>query len=307
MVPTIDLHRHMGGSISVDTIAKIMRKNGKQMPISDIEKRCTCRERNIGFASFLDKFTILDDLTWDEEAIDISIDQVCEDISKEGLTHAEISLSINKYVKNGAKPKDVIKLIRRKFDWYSSEYNINVKLLMALRYDSPRELQQLYADAAFDSGDFIGIDLIGDEMMFSEEFYRPIVEKWLFSRAVARTHVGELPGTAAHVDAAMRIGANRIAHGIYATDDALKRAADNGIAFDLAIHSNLITGAWHDEHTHPIRRMIEKGCIVTLNTDDPARLNCTIHDEFSLVARSGILSHDARRDIINNSARLACK
>ncbi len=250
----------------------------------------------IGFLNFLRKFEILDKIPWPNWAIDLSIEQICRDISKEGIKHSEVSLSINKYVKDDRSPEYVSEFISECFEKHAAEYDITVGLLLSLRYDSPQKTQLRYAEMVqhHEFRDrFIGIDLIGNEDYYDAEFYAPIFKNWGQYEKVLRAHVGEMPGTGDNVKSAIKdLNVTRIAHGIQADDETLDYAKDRGICFDLALHSNLTTGAIEKIEEHPLKRMVELGCTVTLNTDDPIQFGCTVNDEFELAVASGLITGD---------------
>ena len=75
--------------------------------------------------------------------------------------------------------------------------------------------------------------------------------------------------------------------------------------FDLAIHSNLTTGAISDIMDHPMKRMLGLGCKVTLNTDDPTQFGCTLDDEFKLALDSGLITESQAKEIMSNACEAA--
>lgn len=301
-----DLHRHMGGSISAETVLSILRRTGNSnLLFHDIEARMVCGSKNIGFPAFLDKFKILDELTWPEWAVATAVEQICNDMRAENIDYSEISLSINKYVDNNWDPADIIRFIYNAFDVYGEYAGVHVGLLLSIRYDSPRDTQLMYANLINNSRIaecLYGIDLIGDERYFDADFYAPIFDRWRHHGKTLRAHVGELPGCGDNVRLAIdKLCVTRIAHGIQASTDTMKLAADRQICFDVALHSNLYTGVWADIPTHPLRKLLDNGCRVTLNTDDPIQFRCTIDDEFSLAISNGLISPDEARQIMDNS------
>lgn len=296
----------MGGSISPRTVERVLRETGNPIGLDQISDRMVCRSSNIGFKAFLDKFTILDETPWPAWAIELAVEQICEDLAAEKIHYTEISLSIDKYVRmNNWDPKDALISISQAFERSSSRHAVQVGLLLSLRYDSPRDRQLLYGALVKDEAlrhRLCGLDLIGDEDHFDAEFYRPIFDLWRFNGKTLRAHVGEMPGKGGNVKKAIEIlGVNRIAHGIQADKDTLKLAADRRVCFDLALHSNLVTGAWLDINTHPIRRMIDAGCVVTINTDDPVQFGCTLNDEFNLAIRHGLISENESETLMRNA------
>ncbi len=308
-----DVHRHLGGSIGPSTIWAIIRRQNlyqHSSSLRDVIFRTTfLNDNNYEFMNFLQKFDILDKLHWDAWAIEIAIEQVCHDLMLEGIKYTEISLSLNKFIKDtNLDITDIIIFISELFTKYSNRYHTNVKLLLSLRYDSDRNKQIIFSDIIDNdmlAAKFIGIDLVGDEKLFDTEFYRPIMKKWNDAHKQTRAHVGELPGTTQNVYSAItELNVTRIAHGIQADARTLRIAKDRGIYFDLALHSNIYTGACSDITGHAVRRMLDVGNIVTLNTDDPVQFSCTIDDEYRLLSRSKLATDAEVLAIQQNAEKL---
>jgi len=270
-----------------------------------IYKSMVCDRNGIGFTEFLKKFAILERAPWPSWAIELAIEQVCYDLAQEGIDYSEISLSIDKYLQYDSDPVSVINMIDQAFKHYATAYEVKIGLLLSLKYDSDRSRQNNTAsliDRPEMKKIFCGIDLVGDERSFDAEFYKSIFDKWRFNGKTLRAHVGEMPGSSDNVRKAIEVlGVNRIAHGIQASDDTLKLAVDRGVCFDLALHSNLVTGAWGDITTHPLKKMLGMKCVVTLNTDDPIQFNCSLDDEFSLAITHSLISPDQAGDLMKNA------
>jgi adenosine deaminase len=96
-------------------------------------------------------------------------------------------------------------------------------------------------------------------------------------------HAGETAGPDS-VRAALEIGAERIGHGIRAADDAglMRRLREEGIPLEVSITSNVKTGAVRSLVAHPLRRLLDAGVTVTLNTDDPGIFETTLDREFEI-------------------------
>jgi adenosine deaminase/aminodeoxyfutalosine deaminase len=118
-------------------------------------------------------------------------------------------------------------------------------------------------------------------------------------------HAGE--GTSAEsIWAALRLGAERIGHGISAVDDPklMDHLRERGIPLEVCISSNLVTGVVKRLEDHPVRRLFEAGVPITLNTDDPAMFRCTLDGEYRLAQRLGFSEADLRQ-VADNAFRYA--
>lgn len=308
------LHSHLSGMIRPQTVFEIIqRTKGFEIApnLEAVHKKMVCSvadERN--FDVFFNKFKIFDRLTWHDWAIDMAICQICRDLEIEKIEYAEISFSIDKYLRHlGWTPKEVVKFICRSCDMHSRRFGVKVGLLLSLRYDSPKKSQIAFSDLIEDPEVeelLAGIDLVGDEKYFDAEFYKPIFDKWRQRGKILRCHVGEINGGGCHVAAAIKdLKVSRIAHGIQATDEDMKLANDCGVYFDVAIHSNLYTGVVSDVKKHPLKRMIENGCKVTLNTDDPVMCACTLDGEFHVAVKNGLIGLEDIDSIQRNAVEAA--
>ncbi len=181
-------------------------------------------------------------------------------------------------------------------------------IITVVRERGPEEAERLVAAAvACRDCHVLGIDLAGDE-----ENYPP----GLFARAVAQArdaglgitvHAGEFSGPAGIWAAIYQLGATRIGHGIRAVDDAalLDLLRDRRVTLELCPTSNLRLGLVPSLARHPLRRLLDAGVTVTVNSDDPVLLGTTLTRELSSIARTHRLSHEAIVDLQANAARAA--
>ena len=92
-------------------------------------------------------------------------------------------------------------------------------------------------------------------------------------------HAGEAYGPESIHQALHYCGANRIGHGLrlHEDPDLLDYVNDLRIPLEMSLSSNVLTGVVPSLDAHPLRRYLDLGLRVTLNTDNPlfARTNLT--------------------------------
>ena len=84
-------------------------------------------------------------------------------------------------------------------------------------------------------------------------------------------HAGETVGPESIWSALRELKADRIGHGLHATDDPelVRYLAEHQVPVEVCITSNVLTGCCAAVEQHPIRKLFDAGVLVTLNTDDP--------------------------------------
>lgn len=181
-------------------------------------------------------------------------------------------------------------------------------LVTLVRERGPAEAEQRVREALAcrDCG-VVGVDLAGDEAN-----YPPA----LFSRALAlardgglgiTAHAGEFAGPSSVWTTIYQLGARRIGHGIRAVEDPqlLDYLREHDITLEICPTSNLRLGLVSSLGAHPLRRLLEHGVPVTINSDDPMLLGTNLTRELETVARALALLDGQLADFMAAAARAA--
>jgi adenosine deaminase len=152
-------------------------------------------------------------------------------------------------------------------------------------------------------------EVVGIGLDYAERPYPPATFAPLFAEArrnglKVTAHAGE-DGPAGYVrDAIELLGCRRIDHGYHVVDDPalLARCRELDVLFTVCPTTTLHTTPWRDLNSpdHAIRRMIEAGLRVTINTDDPGLFGTTLNREYQMLSEAFSLSQDTLTQIAAN-------
>ena len=222
----------------------------------------------------------------------------------ETVRHAEIFFDPQAHTARGVDLATVIGGITRALDDAERSHGMTSRLILCfLRHLSESEAEAAL-EAALPYRDRIaGVGLDSSERgnppgKFARVFARA---RGLGLRAVA--HAGE-EGPAAYVREALdTLLVDRIDHGNRALDDAalVQRLAEARVPLTVCPLSNLRLAVIADIAEHPLRRMIDKGLLVTLNSDDPAYFGGYINANYRAVTDALGLSRAELVELAHNS------
>lgn len=100
----------------------------------------------------------------------------------------------------------------------------------------------------------------------------------------ATVHAGEVVGSESVRDAVDALPVSRIGHGVRVLEDPAltEELVARGIVLEVCPTSNVATGVVADYDAHPLKRLVEAGLKVTLNSDDPPYFATSIGREYAL-------------------------
>lgn len=119
----------------------------------------------------------------------------------------------------------------------------------------------------------------------------------------ANPHAGEGMGSESIWETIRHLRPSRLGHGVRAIEDSglVEYLARNAIALEICLTSNVKLGIYPSYTEHPVKRLIDAGCIVSLNTDDPVLFQTTLTEEYSHAIRNcGLDLLDIRKTILDS-------
>jgi adenosine deaminase len=185
-----------------------------------------------------------------------------------------------------------------------SELGISASLIMCfLRHLDEADAHKTLDQALAHRSKIIGVGLDSSELGHPPRKFARVFARARESGFALFAHAGE-EGPADYVWEAIDVlGVSRVDHGNRALDDdaLVARLARDRKPLTVCPLSNLRLGVVKDLVHHPLRHMMEKDLLVTLNSDDPAYFGGYVNDNYRAVRQSLGLTRDEIIAIARNS------
>jgi len=311
-LPLIDLHRHLDGSIRLNTVLELGRKYNLPLPANNVDglrPHIQVKEQQPGVMAFISKFYWLRAILIDYDACRRIAYENVEDLWLEGIDYAELRFSPWFMAEtHQLNPMGVVEAVIDGVCAGIRDFDAPVKLIGILSRTYGPETAREELAALETGGDAItAIDLAGDEAnfpgrLFTQHFKRARDLGWQVT-----VHAGESDGPASIWQAIRELGAKRIGHAVAALDDPalMDFMREKSIGIESNITSNVQTTTVSDYSAHPLKSFLEVGMLATINTDDPTISGITLHDEYQIAAPAAGLTPEQIRMAQKNALEIA--
>ena len=290
----IELHLHLDGALSISNCRRLAKIQNIDIPEDDNEiyNIVMVKTGGLDLNKFLTKFEFSLSLLQTLDGIRNSIKNLQEELIEQGIIYAEIRFAPQLHLSKGLSQEEVVVAAIEGLN--SSKLRSNL-ILCCMRnnnnYDENMETVRL-AKKYLGKG-VCAIDLAGDESIYPTIDFENI---FMYAKKLGvpfTIHAGEADGANSVYDA-IRFGANRIGHGVRASEDSniVKLIAMRGITLEICPSSNICTSIYDKISDMPIKYFIDNGVKITINTDNPTICNTNLKDELKLVADAFNLTYD---------------
>ena len=307
----VDLHRHLEGSLRLETLLEIARQHSLDMPEAGLPELVQMQPGDRpDFTTFLAKFQVLRQFYRSPEIIErITREAVC-DAALDGVIYLELRFTPVALGKQGGfLPAQVMDWVVSSANRAAAECGIVVRLIASVNRHEPVEQAAVIARLAVERIErgIVGLDLAGNEGEFSALPFASVFREARASGLHITVHAGEWGGAANVREAIEVFGAERIGHGVRVLEDprVVDLVRERGTPLEVCVTSNVQSGVAPSLADHPLPRLLDAGLNVTLNTDDPAVLGITLSGVHKLAVEVMGLKLDRLEGMILTSAQAA--
>ena len=299
MVPKAELHLHLEGAIPYGTLWELIQKYGGDPSVPNLEV-LRHRFKYQDFPHFIETWIWMIQFLREYEDFTFFAEAVARDLASQNIRYVEAFYSPPDFVRRGLNLQRLTESIRTGLKRVP-------EIEIALIADVVRDLGPENALATLaevnevrDLG-VIGIGMGGSEQLFPPEPFERVYTEARRLGFHTTAHAGEAAGAGSIWGAIRSLQIERIGHGVRAVDDEklLATLAEKQIPLELCPLSNVRTGVIKSIQEHPVRKLFERGLLITINTDDPKMFGNSLAEEYRLLEeRMGFSRQELRKLIL---------
>jgi adenine deaminase len=303
--PKAELHIHIEGSLEPELMLEIATRNRVPLPFASVEEA----RRSYDFRdlqSFLDIYyqgarVLLRerdfyDLTW----------AYLRRCAAQNVRHAEIFFDPQTHTARGVPFEAVLNGIHSALADGQEQLGLTSKLIVCfLRHLSADEAMDTLDEALRHEGMIEGVGLDSSEVGHPPLKFKAVFEKARAHGLLAVAHAGE-EGPPAYIWQALEeLRVARVDHGVRCLEDPwlVEKLVAEQVPLTVCPLSNVRLRVVNSMAEHPLRRMLEAGLCVTVNSDDPAYFGGYLVENLLAAHRELGIGGDGIRRLIGNSFR----
>lgn len=307
-LPKIELHRHLEGSIRLETLVDVARAYEIVLPSYEPEGlrpyvQVTAQDAP-DVITFLSKFDVLRRFFCSPEVIQRVVRECIEDAADDQIRYMELRFTPNALAKaRGFDLKEVVSWVCETVREAEKANNIRVNLIISMNRHESLEIGEKTFEAAlaYREQGVVALDLAGKEPGFPARPFGPLFREAKRAGMGITIHASEWEGPENVRDAIENLRTDRIGHGVRSVEhsEIVKLVREKRVAFEVCPTSNIQTGVVGYLGHHPVLDLHYLDVPITINTDDPAIHGITLTDEYALAVQGlGLSLHDLHRIII---------
>ena len=282
----IELHCHLDGSLNVDFVDTMLRKQGINIERKELEEKLKVKPDCTSLTEYLEKFDLPLQCLQTKEALEQAAYELVMDAAKDDVAYIEVRFAPMLSTEKGLTCTEVIDSVvhgLKKGERESGTYAYAI--VCAMRHHSlEQNLEMLKATKPFVGKGVCALDLAGDESAFPTSLFRELflqAKEWQIPFTI---HSGEC-GSVDNIREAIALGAKRLGHGIALekSPELRQLCKEKGIGIEMCPTSNLQTKAVKGLDGYPLKQFLEEDLLVSVHTDNRTVSGTTMEKEEKLV------------------------
>lgn len=302
-IPKAELHVHIEGTFEPELMFKIAQRNDIKIKYKSIDELRKAYDFS-NLQEFLDiYYSGASVLIREQDFYDMTWAYI-KKLHLQNVLHAEIFFDPQTHTDRGIQFSTVITGIHKALINAEKEFGMSTKLIMCfLRHlDEEQAFQTL--DQSLEYKDWIvAVGLDSSEIGHPPSKFQRVFEKAQAGGFLTVAHAGE-EGPPEYVwEAINLLNVRRIDHGNRALEDdtLVQLLAQKQIPLTVCPLSNLKLRVVDKLENHPLKKMMNNGLLVTINSDDPAYFGGQLNDNYLKLSKALHLTTNDIYQLAKNS------
>jgi len=310
-LPKVELHLHLEGSVRPETLQELSRnKRWLRREVGNwISERRRDSYRFGNFENFLKAFGVIALLLKTPEDYALATTRLAEELQRQNVKYAEVTLAVGVLLWKKQSVEAVFEAVAAAAAGAEARLGIRFQWIFdPIRHFGVEHTREVLGWAMrFRDRGVVAFGIGGDEARGPAELFVDVFREAREAGLHLTAHAGETVGPESIRHAVELLGAERIGHGLTAIQDyrVIDLLRERRIPLEVCPTSNVATGLIARIEDHPLPRFLERGLIVTLNSDDPAMFGTSLEEEFLRSAEALSLSRTQIVALCENAIRAA--
>ena len=302
-LPKAELHVHIEGTLEPEMAFDLAAKHGIRLPYATVaDLRGAYEFANL--QAFLDLYYEGVDVLRDEEDFARLTAAYLAKAAAQGMVHVEVFFDPQTHTARGIEFGTVFAGIHGALERAQREHGISFRLILCfLRHLSADDAMRTLDQALPYKHAIAAVGLDSTELGNPPEKHAQVFERARAEGFLTVSHTGE-EGPPAYIrDTLDLLKVQRIDHGVRCEEDPdlLERLARERLPLTVCPLSNVKLKVFKRIEDHNLKRLLDRGLCITVNSDDPAYFGGYLVENYLAVQGALGLTHDDLALLARNS------
>jgi adenosine deaminase len=302
-LPKAELHVHIEGTLEPELAFQLAAKHGVRLPYATVDDLRRAYQIS-DLQSFLDIYYAGADVLRDEEDFYLLTQAYLGKAQAQGVVHVEIFFDPQTHTARGVTFDTVLSGMRRALLEAEQKVGMTFRLIpCVLRHLSASDAMSMLTQALPHRNAIAAIGLDSSECGHPPAKFREVFDRARQAGLPAVAHAGE-EGPLAYIREALDVlEVRRIDHGVRCDEDEalVERLARERVPLTMCPLSNVKLRVFDRLESHNMRRLLERGLCVTVNSDDPAYFGGYLLENYLAVQEALALTREQLALLARNS------
>ncbi len=285
----VDIHLHLDGSLPYSVIPELGKLSGLEIAPEKIPELFSVMPGCRSLAEYFKCFEMPERILQKKECLSLATETLVRELYETHVLTAEIRFAPQRHKKQGLRGGEIVESVLGGMEKALAQapgMKCGIILCMMIGGTQEDNAETVELAGTYLGKGVVALDIAGAEGAVPAAAFEKYFRKAKEYGVPFTIHAGEC-GDWRNIETALDMGASRIGHGVAAVyhEDTVKRLAETGTPIEVCVTSNLQTRAIPETEVHPVKKLLDRGVVVTINTDNMTVSGTNLSKEYELLMR----------------------